>query len=161
MGALSRRKGKTFEQAIARDLRDALGLPKETVRRGLQSRAGGGEVPDVIVDGLPIHWECKHTDASVIRSALTQASGDVVTRRAVELPVVIVKRDRQQPLVFMYASDAHVFITAWMNAQKLAPRFPRRASYSEDPPVSLSWSEFLTMLKCVPFDRPAPADPTP
>jgi hypothetical protein len=46
MGKFSRDKGKRGERATASELRDV--FPDLSIKRGLQSRDGGAEVPDVV-----------------------------------------------------------------------------------------------------------------
>lgn len=153
VGKLSRNKGKTFERAIANDLREALGLDHATVKRGIQSRFGGGEVPDVMVEGLPIHWEVKHDNSVAPIAALRQAAADVATRRAAELPVAIVKRDRTSPVVWMYAGDLFVLLLAWRSKCGIgASSDPEAVAHRRETPpllVSMAWSEFLVILAVV------------
>ncbi len=67
-GARSRRKGKAWEQKVARLLREELGLE---ARRGWQARKGD-DAPDVIVDGQPWWVECKCGKMPNPRAALRQ-----------------------------------------------------------------------------------------
>lgn len=156
MGKLSRTKGKVFERQIAKDLREALGLTHDTVKRGLQSRFGGGEVPDVMVDGLPIHWECKHSNSCSPAAALRQAADDVSTRNALELPVVVLKRDRAASVVWMYADDLRRFLNAHSTRHGLLAHIDATLAGLRpvlgSPPVSLAWSDFLMLLAPVARD---------
>jgi hypothetical protein len=70
MPKLSRTKGKAWEQAVARMLREAMPSAAEQIRRGWQSRKGDDD-PDVIAPQLSV--ECKHRKAPVVRAALEQA----------------------------------------------------------------------------------------
>lgn len=168
MGKLSRTKGASFERVIANELREALHLPKEAARRGLQSRRGGAEVPDVVVDDLPLHIECKHSGSATPPAALRQASHDCLTRESPHLPVVILKRDRLPAVVHMYGLDYRVFqlaVTLGMSvtdALKLEVDAPYSlAAHRIDGAltVSLPWAVFLAALASLP---PLPsAIPTP
>lgn len=91
-----RRKGRAWEQEVARKLRALFG---DAVKRGLQTRGGGKEAPDV--DGTPYHIECKHGRLVNLRAALAQAIRDTDGR----VPVVVAKDDRSEPIVVMRMSD--------------------------------------------------------
>lgn len=173
MGKLSRTKGASFERTIANELRDALRLPREAARRGLQSRGGGAEVPDVEVDGLPLHFETKHSMSISPAAALRQAARDSLTRGIPLLPVVILKRDRVAPVVFMYGSDFAVFMAAVVLCVPVKDALVRanmdRAPHTsasdhrgdEHLAVSLPWDKFLAALAGLPplpsaLPRPAP-----
>jgi hypothetical protein len=162
MGKLSRTKGASFERTIANELRDALRLPREAARRGLQSRGGGAEVPDVEVDGLPLHFETKHSGSISPAAALRQAARDSLTRGIPLLPVVILKRDRVAPVVFMYGADFAVFMSAVVlcvpvsqalfDAEVALPLHLSASSHRGDEhlAVSLPWDKFLAALAGLP-----------
>jgi hypothetical protein len=99
MSASQRRKGAAGERAIANELKKT--FPE--ARRGIGQSRAGGEVPDV--DGVPGIWiEVKHrkvATTSTILDALTQASIATDDR----LPVVVVKSDREHPIVCMRIGD--------------------------------------------------------
>lgn len=146
---------------MANELRAALGLPRDAARRGIQSRGGGGEVPDVIIDGLPVHWECKHDEQISPGAALRQAAGDVVLRKktATELPVVVLKRNGRPPTVWMYGVDVTVFLNACHYGETLDECLARRVdephAYNEyrtdeHPALSMTWAHFLTALATIP-----------
>lgn len=104
LGKRSRRKGKTWERKIARDLKDIFG---GDVRRGWQSRQGDDEAD---VEQVPLFWiEAKHgKGASGIRKALAQAT-DATTRD--RWPVAICKDER-----VTHWADARlsvVFVAMW------------------------------------------------
>lgn len=99
MGASQRRKGHTWEREVARKLRDA--MPGCGARRGIQTRHGGGEAADVMLDG-PFHIECKAGRKPNIRAALAQAEADC--ERGM-MPVAVIKDDRQRPFVVMTLED--------------------------------------------------------
>lgn len=100
-GAASRRKGHNFEREIARDLRKIFG---EDVGRGIQTRTGTREVPDV--DGTPWFIECKCGKQTNIKAALRQAAEATEGRP----PVAICKDDRTEPVVAMRYSDWLILI---------------------------------------------------
>ena len=73
MGREQRLKGHNFERKMARLLTERTG---HRFRRGLQTRGGGLEVPDVACDNLPFHIECKKGKKPPWRGALRQAEQD-------------------------------------------------------------------------------------
>lgn len=100
-GGKSRTKGHNFERAVARWFREH-GIP---AKRGWQSRGGGKEEADVMID-LPYHIEAKALARSAVYKYMEQAvmdsgkggiNGDV--------PVVILKADRKPWLAIMLAED--------------------------------------------------------
>lgn len=97
MGKSSRTKGHSFERAVARWFRNH-GIP---AKRGWQSRAGGKEEADVMID-LPYHVECKALARSSVYKFFEQAARDCPAGR---VPVVIMKADRKPWLVVMLADD--------------------------------------------------------
>ena len=116
MGALSRRKGRAWEQALVRMLKPIFG---EQVKRGLaQSRFGASEAPDV--NNVPGWWvEAKHGQLVNLRAALEQAStamaaaaipGD--TRR----PVAFCKDNRSRPVAVLYLDDFLALLQEWHQA---------------------------------------------
>ena len=95
IGTHSRRKGRAFEQWVARQIREA-GIP---ARRGYQSR-GGHEEPDVSTEDWVI--ECKAGGpAKDPLAALEQAEGDAAKSKDGRTPVAICKRDRCEPTATM------------------------------------------------------------
>jgi len=94
MGKASRDKGRRFEQQIARELRERLGID---VKRGQQGRSGS-DGADIEAEGLPYWFELKvAARAPNILGAMRQA----VEATDGRTPVVISKRDREDPLVTM------------------------------------------------------------
>src|SRR5690606_33439567 len=87
-GRRSRRKGHDWEREVARRLRDVLGVE---ARRGLQYR-DGAEAPDIIIEGLPLHVECKAGQRPRILAALEQAERDAAEGA---IPVAITKQDKK------------------------------------------------------------------
>lgn len=97
-GSRSRTKGHNFERWLVHKVRAV--MPGAEVKRGLQSRGGGGEVPDV---DCPIwHVEAKVGKKPNIRAAYRQAERDAAKGK---IPVAIVKDDRCQPLVVLSLED--------------------------------------------------------
>lgn len=96
MGALSRRKGATYERAVATRLREA--FPGLDVRRGWQS--DGREAPDV--QAGPFSCECKHKGSISAPAALKDAEEHAP---AGTIPVVWLRWHRGVELVCMKPED--------------------------------------------------------
>jgi len=93
MGKMQRTKGAAFERWLVRKFNATLiGHPW---KRGLQSRGGGAEVPDL--DGPVFHVEAKHQIRPNIAAALHQAEQDTDGR----IPVAVTKANREEPIVSM------------------------------------------------------------
>lgn len=89
MSAMQRRKGRAFEQRIARKLRSI--WPEATIRRA--SQADQAHQSDVYIDGGPplLSWlwlECQDARKPTPEVKLAQAERDIGTRVG-RLPVVI------------------------------------------------------------------------
>ena len=110
-GCRSRRKGHDWERVVARRLRDVLGVE---ARRGLQYR-DGAEAPDIIIEGLPLHIECKAGKRPPILAALEQAERDAAEGA---IPVVVVKADKREPTVTMRLEDWLAVIAPWARRQR-------------------------------------------
>lgn len=95
LGKLRRRKGRAYEQQVARDCR-AAGLD---ARRGLQSR-DGSEAPDVVADPLSI--ECKHGKRPNVVAALMQAQENA---NKGTYPVAVCKQDGCDAVAVLFWSD--------------------------------------------------------
>lgn len=95
MGRLSRNKGKVWEREVAQRFREV--MPGVTIRRGLQSRGGTREVPDVEMPYFLV--ECKHGILTNPRGALAQAEDAVGASGLV--PIAVTKDNRQEPIVTM------------------------------------------------------------
>lgn len=106
MGAMQRRKGATFERALVHRFREA--MPGADVKRGLQFRGGGAEVPDV--DCPVFHVEAKHGKKPVVRAALQQAQADAVKGK---IPIAVIKDNRQEPFVVLGLEDFLDFVKEW------------------------------------------------
>lgn len=96
MSAMQRNKGKAFEQAIARDLREIFGAE---VRRGWQAREGSDD-PDIICP--MIAPECKHQIRPNIPAALEQALRATPPDK---YAVAVTKANRSEPLATMRWAD--------------------------------------------------------
>ena len=114
MGKFSRDKGKRGERATANELKAAYPwLPD--IKRGLQSRGGGAEVPDVV--GVPgLHIEVKTGKCPNPRAALKQAKKDCA---AVTYPVAVIRDNRCEPFIVMDFRDFREVIKPWLEGQKL------------------------------------------
>ena len=105
MGALSRRKGRRYEQELVHLFREA--MPGAEVRRGLQSR-GGEEVPDV---DCPVFWlEAKRGKKPNVRAALAQAAGAAPQGR---IPLAVIRDDREEAFVALSLEDFLEFVREW------------------------------------------------
>ena len=91
-----RAKGHAFERWLAKDLRPIW----PGAKRGLQSRGGGAEVPDVVIPHY--HLEAKIGKLPSPRAALYQATRDAAPGM---VPVAVIKDDRCAPFVVL--SYAH------------------------------------------------------
>lgn len=93
----SREKGKGFERWVARYFRDN-GFP--AAQRSQQYCGANGDA-DVI--GVPfLHIECKNRERLNLYEAMEQSVRD---SKADDIPIVIYKKNRQQPQVAMRLDD--------------------------------------------------------
>lgn len=97
MGRMSRQKGKRGEREAAAELGSLLGC---TARRGVQYQ-GGPDSPDVVLDGVNIHVECKRTETINVYKALEQAKNDAPTGH---VPLVWHRRNGRESVVILQAS---------------------------------------------------------
>lgn len=105
MGALSRRKGRRFEQELVHCFRDA--MPGADVRRGLQSR-GGEEVADL---DCPVFWiEAKRGRQPNVRRALRQAEETAPQGR---IPLAVIRDDRAEAFVALSLDDFLELVREW------------------------------------------------
>ena len=105
MGALSRRKGRRFEQELVHLFREA--MPGAEVRRGLQSR-GGEEVADL---DCPVFWiEAKRGRKPNVRGALLQATEDAPKGR---IPLAVIRDDRAESFVALSLEDFLELVREW------------------------------------------------
>lgn len=99
MGKMQRTKGATFERWLVRQFNQHLVGPRW--KRGLQSRGGGKEVPDL--DGPCFHIEAKHHIRPNIIAALEQARDD--SKGSTKMPAAVTKGNRMEPICSMYLTD--------------------------------------------------------
>ena len=104
MGARSRTKGKVGEREVAALLRRIW----PDAKRGLQSRGGGAEVPDVDVPCF--HVEVKRQARPNVAAAVRQAEADAEAGR---WPVAWTRADRSDWLVTMRGEDWLELVEAW------------------------------------------------
>lgn len=99
MGLSQRRKGRGWEQQVARDLREY--MPGADIRRGWQSRKGSDDA-DVI---CPLYWiECKCGKQPSPRAALRQAQAASPGGKWI---LAVIKDDRKEPFAVLSHADLH------------------------------------------------------
>jgi hypothetical protein len=109
MGALSRRKGRRFEQELVLRFREVMSGAE--VRRGLQPR-GGDEVADV---DCPAFWiEAKRGRQPNVRAALRQAEAAAPAGR---IPVAVIRDDRAEAFVSLALDDFLELVREWWEAR--------------------------------------------
>lgn len=105
MGALSRRKGASFERELVQRFREV--MPGAEVRRGLQCRSGT-EAPDV---DCPVFWpEAKRGRQPNVRRALRQAAEAAPPGR---VPIAVIRDDRAEPFVALSLEDFLELVGEW------------------------------------------------
>jgi len=97
MGRMSRQKGKRGERECAAELAELLGV---SARRGVQYQ-GGPDSPDVVLEGVPIHVECKRVERLDLYAAITQANADASSDA---VPIVWHRRNNQPSVVIVETS---------------------------------------------------------
>ena len=110
MSASQRRKGRAWEQKVARLFREA--LPGIEVRRlgGLQaSKNESGNAPDVAAG--PFWIECKVGARTNPRAALAQAVEGAAGLGPI--PIAVTKDDNQDPIITMKLADALDIFNRW------------------------------------------------
>jgi len=93
MGRMSKQKGKRGEREAAAELGQLLGCH---ARRGVQYQ-GGTDSPDVVLEGVNVHVECKRTETINVYKALEQAAGDAGGK----VPVVWHRRNGKPSVVIV------------------------------------------------------------
>jgi Holliday junction resolvase len=93
---MSRQKGKRGERECAAELASLLGV---TARRGVQYQ-GGPDSPDVVLDGVNIHVECKRTERLDLYAAITQARDECGGK----VPIVWHRRNNHDSVVIIETS---------------------------------------------------------
>lgn len=96
MGRMSRQKGKRGERECAAELAALLGVE---ARRGVQYQ-GGPESPDVVLEGVPIHVECKRVERFDLYAAVDQANEECGDK----VPMVWYRRNQRDSVVIVQTS---------------------------------------------------------
>ena len=113
MGKFSRDKGKRGERATANELKESFPFLPD-IKRGLQSRGGGAEVPDVV--GVPgLHIEVKTGKCPNPRAALKQAQKDSA---GLTYSVAVIRDNRCKPFVVMDWGEFRTILEPWLKQQK-------------------------------------------
>jgi hypothetical protein len=94
---MSKQKGKRGEREAAAELGELLGCH---ARRGVQYQ-GSADSPDVVLEGVNIHVECKRTEALNVYKALEQATGDAGSK----VPIVWHRRNGKPSVVIIGTAD--------------------------------------------------------
>ncbi len=95
---MSRNKGHTFERKVAILFRRFFPQAK----RGVQTRGGTAEAPDV--DGTPWYIECKRMKRCNILGALRQAE-EGSGANDLRPPLAVCRNDRDKAVVALYLED--------------------------------------------------------
>lgn len=98
MGRASREKGKRGEREAAAEL--ALIFACDA-RRGVQFQ-GGPDSPDVVLQGVSVHVECKRTETLNVYKALEQAKDDAGEGKT---PIVWHRRNGKRSVVVVDTED--------------------------------------------------------
>jgi hypothetical protein len=107
-GLSSRNKGKAGEREFARICREH--FPDLEVERSWQVRGGAGKA-DVVVKGLPVHFEVKRQKRPNIRAALRQATDDADPTL---IPVAATRADRDTWVVTLDLKEfLHLLSLTW------------------------------------------------
>ena len=97
MGRMSKAKGKRGERECAAELGELLGCD---ARRGVQYQ-GGPDSPDVVLDGLRIHVECKRVERLDLYGAMRQAIDDAGD----DVPIVWHRKNNEESVCVVQTSD--------------------------------------------------------
>ena len=118
IGRASRRKGKTFEQVVAREIREMLndiGLSgvAEHVKRGWQTREGH-DAPDI--DGTGFWIETKHHARVNVQKAVKQAFEARNAAKSDRAPLLVAKdTSKGEPIAVMGWAD---FLAMWKRLER-------------------------------------------
>ena len=116
-GRASREKGKRFEREVAIFFKEH-GV---NARRTAQYCGKTGQAGDV--EGVPgIHVECKYVEKLNLEAAYQQSIRDADAAGNEEVPIVIHKRARRQPMVTLALEDWVGMYLAWRDSQKTKER---------------------------------------
>ena len=102
MGRMSKQKGKRGEREAAAELGELLGCH---ARRGVQYQ-GSADSPDVVLEGVNIHVECKRTETLNVYKAIEQAIGDA----GLKVPIVWHRRNGKQSVVIIETARLAEFV---------------------------------------------------
>lgn len=105
MGRMSRQKGKRGERECAAEMKSLLGV---SCRRGVQFQ-GGPDSPDVVLDGVPLHVECKRAESLNVYKALEQAAADAPAHAT---PVVWHRRNGKPSVLILETHRLLSFVDA-------------------------------------------------
>lgn len=97
MGRMSRQKGKRGEREAAAELGAIFACE---ARRGVQYE-GGPDSPDVVLQGVNVHVECKRTESLNVYKAIEQATADAGDK----VPVVWHRRNGKPSVVIVEAEN--------------------------------------------------------
>ena len=101
MGRMSRQKGKRGERECAAELAEVFGMAYGVdVRRGVQHQ-GGPDSPDVVLDGVNVHVECKRVERLDLYGAMRQAEADAGSKD----PVVWHRRNNEESVCIIRTKD--------------------------------------------------------
>lgn len=104
MGRMSRNKGKRGEREAAAELGAILGC---TARRGVQFQ-GGPDSPDVVLDGVGLHVECKRVERFDLYGAIEQATSDAGSK----VPIVWHRRNNKPSVIVLETSNLASLVAA-------------------------------------------------
>ena len=93
MGRMSKQKGKRGEREAAAELGQLLGCH---ARRGVQYQ-GSTDSPDVVLEGVNVHVECKRSETLNVYKAIEQATGDAGSK----VPIVWHRRNGTPSVVIV------------------------------------------------------------
>jgi hypothetical protein len=108
---MSRNKGKRGEREAAAEL--ALVFACEA-RRGVQYQ-GGPDSPDVVLEGVGVHVECKRTESINVYKALAQATEDAAQGT---VPIVWHRRNNEESVIITRVSDLVALARAIVEARQ-------------------------------------------
>lgn len=97
MGRMQREKGKRGEREAAAELAAVFACD---AKRGVQYQ-GGPESPDVVLQGVNVHVECKRTETINVYKALEQARDDAGEKT----PIVWHRRNGKGSVVIVSVDD--------------------------------------------------------
>lgn len=98
MGRMQRQKGKRGEREAAAELAVVFNCE---ARRGVQYQ-GGPDSPDVVLQGVNVHVECKRTETLNVYKALEQASEDAGEDKT---PIVWHRRNGKRSVAIVHVDD--------------------------------------------------------